>query len=329
MRVLVTGGAGYIGSVTAAHLIELGHEVEILDNFSTGHRQALPANAVLHEGDLADGDFLDAVFASTFDAVVHFAAFSLVPESIADPLRYWRNNVGGTLALIARVAAGGAGRFVFSSSAAVYGNPRTELLDESAPLLPINPYGRTKLAMEWALADAAENTSAGHAFSAVALRYFNAAGATARLGEHHEPETHLLPRLLRSLTDPAVSFRIHGDDYPTPDGTCIRDYIHVADLATAHAAALEWATESGFKAINLGTGAGLSVRQIVDTAAALTGRTVEAPVEERRPGDPARLVAANDLARRLLGWQPVRSDIQTILNDAWSWHQRNPVGYPD
>ena len=323
MRVLVTGGAGYIGSVTAALLLAEGLEIEVLDNLSTGHRQAVPSGLRLHQGDLADPDFLDQVFQRPFDAVVHFAAFSLVAESVSDPLKYYRNNIIGTLRLVERVAAGGARRFVFSSSAAVYGEAEEDPITESAPQRPINPYGRTKLAMEWALADAAR--SAG--FAAVALRYFNAAGAVGELGEDHEPESHLIPRLLRSLLEPELSFTIFGADYPTPDGTCIRDYIHVADLAAAHLAALRWADDPGFTAINLGTGSGLSVAEIVDAAATVTGRDLAPPIVARRAGDPARLVASNERARQLLGWQPTRSDVQSILSDAWRWHQAHPQGY--
>ncbi len=325
MRILVTGGAGYIGSVTARLLGGRGHEVEVLDDFSTGHRAALPPGAPLHEGNLLDGAFLDRVFARPFDAVVHFAAFSLVAESMTDPLKYYRNNVGGTLNLVERVAAGGAARFVFSSSAAVYGEPPTVPIPEDAPTRPVNPYGRTKLAMEGALSDAA----AAAGFAAVALRYFNAAGAEGGLGEDHEPETHLIPRLLRSVIDPDVSFRIFGDDYDTPDGTCIRDYIHVSDLAEAHALAIEWAGAPGFSAFNLGTGTGRSVREIVDAAAAVCGRTLAPPVEPRRAGDPARLVAAGDAARAELGWIPRRSGVDSILADAWRWHGEHPDGYGD
>jgi UDP-glucose 4-epimerase len=325
MRILVTGGAGYIGSVTAAHLLERGHSVEILDNLVTGHRAALPAAAPFHEGDLLDEAFLQRVFRDPFDAVIHFAAFSLVPESADVPVRYWRNNVAGTCALLAYVARGGARRFVLSSSAAVYGEPGLDPIPEEAPTTPINPYGRTKLAMEWALADA----SRAHGLAAVALRYFNAAGAWKGLGEDHEPETHLIPRLLRSLFDPTLRFAIYGDDYPTRDGTCVRDYIHVRDLATAHAAAVEWAEAPGFSAINLGTGHGWSVREIVDAAAQVTGRTLEPPVEPRRGGDPARLVASVGRARSWLGWRAERSDPATVLADAWRWHSTHSSGYPD
>jgi len=324
MRVLVTGGAGYIGSVTAALLLEQGHEVEILDDLSTGHRTAVPDEAVLHAGSLHDPAHLDTVFARPFDAVMHFAAFSLVGESVRDPLKYWRNNVGGTLALLERIARGGAARFVFSSTAAVYGEPETVPITEDAALEPVNPYGRTKLAMERALADVADATG----LAAVALRYFNAAGAWDGRGEDHDPETHLIPRLLRSLLVDEETIAVFGDDYPTPDGTCIRDYIHVRDLAEAHVLALAWAEQPGFQAINLGTGNGQSVQEIVNAAARVTGLTVQPPVQPRRPGDPARLVAANDRAQSLLGWLPRRSDVDALLADAWTWHRDNPAGYP-
>ena len=256
--------------------------------------------------------------------MVHFAAFSIVPESMADPLRYYRNNVSGTLSLLERVVAGGARRFVFSSSAAVYGEPEEIPIPERAPLLPVNPYGRTKLAMEWALADAA----AAGGFAAVALRYFNAAGAVGELGEDHRPESHLIPRLLQSVLDPSADFRIFGEDYATPDGTCIRDYVHVADLAKAHVQALAWAEQPGFAAFNLGTARGHSVREIVTQASQVTGRDLDPPPGERRRGDPARLVASNALARRVLGWEPARSDLPTLLADAWQWHRTHPRGYP-
>jgi UDP-glucose 4-epimerase len=324
MRILITGGAGYIGSVTADLLCGQGHEIVVLDDLSTGHRPALPAGAAFIEGRLHDAALLDRVFARSYDAVVHFAAFSLVGESMRDPLKYWHNNVTGTLALLHRVSRGGARRFVFSSSAAVYGEPEKMPIDEDAGLQPVNPYGKTKLAMELALADAA----CASGFAAVALRYFNAAGAWQNLGEDHDPETHLIPRLLRSLLVPGATFAVFGDDYPTPDGTCIRDYVHVRDLAEAHALALLWAERPGLTSLNLGTGEGQSVREIIAAARRVTGRDVDPPVQPRRPGDPARLVAANERARELLGWRPRRSDVDTLLADAWAWHSAHPDGYP-
>ncbi len=323
MKVLVTGGAGYIGSVTTRVLLARGHEVEILDDFSTGHREALPPGVPLHEGSLLDAGFVDRVLAAPVDAVLHFAAFSLVGESAVRPLKYYRNNVGGSVNLLDAAARVGVGRFVFSSTAAVYGEPDEMPITEHAPTRPVNPYGHTKLAIEWALAD----TAAAAGFPAVALRYFNACGATVELGEDHEPETHLIPRLLRSLLDPAAGFAVFGDDYPTPDGTCIRDYVHVTDLAEAHALALEADARPGLSVYNLGSETGASVREILAAAAAATGLPVEPRIEPRRPGDPARLVAGNARARRDLGWRPCRSDLPTILQDAWDWHRRHPRGY--
>jgi len=323
MRVLVTGGAGYIGSVTARGLAARGHEVEILDDFSTGHRAALPTDAPLHEGTLLDGAFLAGVFARPFDAVLHFAAFSLVGESVAEPLKYYRNNVAGSAQLLAAVTAAGVPRFIFSSSAAVYGEPDLDPIPEDAPTVPVNPYGRTKLAMEWMLADAAATSG----IAAVALRYFNACGAAGDLGECHVPETHLIPRLLQSLDDPGLEFAVYGDDYPTPDGTCIRDYIHVSDLADAHVLALEWAERPGLTVMNLGTETGRSVHEVVAAAARVTGRDIAPPVAPKRAGDPPRLVAASERARRLLGWRPSRSDLETILRDAWAWQKAHPEGY--
>ncbi len=324
MRVLVTGGAGYIGSATVQALLAKGHDVEILDNFSTGHRKAL-ADVPLHAGTLQDESFVSSVFATPFDAVIHFAAFSLVGESVTDPFKYYQNNVAGSLNLIKSVADGGAKRFVFSSTAAVYGEPDTMPIIESTPTVPVNPYGRTKLAIEYCLGDAASAVG----FPAVALRYFNAAGAVPGLGEDHEPETHLIPRLLRSLIDENVSFKIFGNDYDTPDGTCIRDYIHIADLAAAHIKAIEAIDENGLTQINLGTGHGQSVQKIIECASRITGREISPAIASRRAGDPPRLVAANDKAKSVLGWMPENSDLDSIIADAWNWHSNNPDGYND
>ena len=325
MRVLVTGGAGYIGSVTAQALVDRGHDVEILDDFSTGHRAALLPGTRLHEGSLLDDAFLDGVFKHTFDAVLHFAAFSLVGESVEHPERYHRNNVIGSTRLLDAVSRSTVSRFIFSSSAAVYGEPDTLPLTEASATVPNNPYGQTKLTMEGLLRDAA----AALGLRAVALRYFNACGATATLGEDHTPETHLIPCLLRSLLEPDRRFAIYGDDYATPDGTCIRDYIHVSDLADAHVLALEWADTPGLTVMNLGTETGNSVREVVDTAAAVTGLDIDPEVSPRRPGDPSRLVAGAGRARKRLGWAPSRCDLATIIGDAWRWHQAHPHGYED
>lgn len=325
MRVLVTGGAGYIGSVTARTLSARGHEVEIVDDFSTGHRAALLPGARLHEGSLLDGRFLAGVFERSFDAVVHFAAFSLVGESVAHPRRYIRNNVTGGALLVDAVVAAGVPDFIFSSSAAVYGEPTADLLTEETPTAPVNPYGHTKLAIEALLSAAAESCG----LRAQALRYFNACGADGDLGEDHEPETHLIPSLLRAQLEPDRDFTIFGDDYPTPDGTCIRDYIHVSDLADAHARALEWEAPRGLTVMNLGTETGCSVREVVDAAARVVGRPLDPVVAPRRPGDPPRLVAGAGRARSRLGWIPSRSRLETILGDAWRWHLEHPRGYGD
>jgi UDP-glucose 4-epimerase len=325
MKVLITGGAGYIGSVTVRRLLRDGHEVEILDNLSTGHAKALAPDIPFHQGSLLDADFLAQVFAGSFEAVIHFAAFSLVGESMADPLKYWRNNVGGSIGLLKAVAEAKVERFVFSSTAAVYGEPTEIPIVEDTILAPVNPYGETKLAMERALAASAEQSG----LSAVALRYFNACGADDDLGEDHEPETHLIPRLLRSILDPDIDFKIFGDDYPTPDGTCIRDYIHVRDLAEAHALALEWADHSGLVSMNLGTESGLSVREVVDAAARISGQPLQPDIAPRRAGDPARLIASSERARSELGWAPQSSNLETIVRHAWEWHRRHPLGYND
>ncbi len=325
MRVLVTGGAGYIGSVTARVLSDRGHEVEILDNFSTGHREAVLPGARLHEGSLLDDIFLAGVFERAFDAVLHFAAFSLIGESVADPERYYHNNVTGSAQLLKAVSGTGVARFIFSSSAAVYGESDTPHLTEASPTAPVNPYGQTKLTMEGLLRTAAETLD----MRAVALRYFNACGAMGELGEDHTPETHLIPCLLRSLLEPDASFSIYGDDYPTPDGTCIRDYIHVVDLAEAHVLALEGVDRPGLEILNLGTETGSSVREVIDTTAVVTGLDIDPLVAPRRSGDPSRLVAGSELARERLGWRPGRSDLTTIIGDAWAWHRAHPRGYAD
>lgn len=322
MRVLVTGGAGYIGSVTAQALAARGHEVEILDDFSTGHRAAVLPGATLHEGSLLDGELLGRVLDRAFDAVMHFAAFSLVGESVADPLRYYRNNVSGSASLLGAVTAARVPRFIFSSSAAVYGEPDVDLIPEDAPTVPVNPYGRTKLAMEWMLDDAA----AASGFSAVALRYFNACGATERFGEDHEPEMHLVPIVLQAALGKRDKVFIYGDDYDTPDGTCLRDYIHIIDLAQAHLRALERGVSGAF---NLGNGKGYSVREVIEAAREVTGKPIPTATAPRRPGDPDQLVAAADKAATTLEWRPSLTDLRVIIESAWRWHQAHPDGYGD
>lgn len=322
MRVLVTGGAGYIGSTTAAALLARDHEVVVLDDLSTGHRAALPAGAQFVEGALEDAALLRRALDGVV-AVVHFAARSLVGESVREPRAYFRANVGGTLALLEGMAAAGVSRLVFSSTAAVYGDPGVEIIDEGCAIAPVNPYGHSKAMVERVLAE--EARAAG--LSTVALRYFNAAGADGPRGEDHEPETHLLPRLCAHLLGRLEDFEVYGDDYPTPDGTAIRDYIHVLDLADAHALALERLGEPGFDALNLGTGRGASVREVVEVASRVSGRPLELRPGPRREGDPVRLVASRERASRRLGWEPGRSSLERILGDAWAWHQAHPEGY--
>jgi UDP-glucose 4-epimerase len=317
MRVLVTGGAGYIGSVIAAHLLECGHDVVVVDNLSRGHRDAVPEGVPFIETDLADTSALCRAFATRrIDAVVHLAAFALVGESMNDPGRYYRNNVGGGLSLLDAMASSGVSQLVFSSSCAVYGEPGKLPIDESVPTAPTSPYGETKLAFERAMSW--WRRACGLRF--VSLRYFNAAGATSRHAERHDPETHLIPLVLQAAAGLQPHVTIFGTDYPTPDGTCVRDYIHVSDLARAHLLALD-ALASGKShgdVYNLGCGgAGHSVRTVISVAREVTGR--EIPVKEgpRRPGDPAVLVASSDRAARELGWAPKLEDLHVIVRSAW------------
>jgi UDP-glucose 4-epimerase len=319
MRVLVAGGAGYIGSHMCKMLAEHGHEVLVCDNLSTGHRAAVQWGELV-QCSLSDAATLDPILSRRrFDAVMHFAANSLVAESVSSPLGYYRNNVAETIALLEIMRRHGVDRFVFSSTAAVYGQPRQNLIDEQHPGNPINPYGRTKLMVEHILSDLA----AAHPFRAVSLRYFNAAGAdsTGLIGEAHEPETHLIPRILRMAAGEPIDVRVYGADYPTPDGTCIRDYVHVNDLCTAHLHALEFLERNpGFHTFNLGNGRGYSVRQVIDAAERVIGRKMVIPEFERRPGDPIVLVASSEKANRLLHWAPRQPDINTIVESAWKWH---------
>ena len=317
MKVLVTGGAGYIGSHTAKRLAEHGHVPITFDNLSTGHR-ALVRFGPLVEGDVTDPAALDAAIAAHRpEAIVHFAALSQVGESMHRPELYFRNNVGGTVALVEAALRGGIGTFVFSSTAATYGIPASVPILETQPVLPINPYGESKLACEMLLRSA----SAAHGLSCTALRYFNAAGADpgGLIGEAHDPETHAIPLLLMAAAGKRAGFSIFGDDYGTPDGTCIRDYLHVTDLAEAHVRALTLSGPARFEAINLGTGAGNSVRELVAAARAVTGRDFPVELRPRRPGDPPSLVANADKARDLLGWQAEHSALDHIMQTAWDW----------
>ncbi|MDD5557621.1 MAG: UDP-glucose 4-epimerase GalE [bacterium] len=321
MRVFVTGGAGYIGSVTAAELIGRGHEVVVYDNLEKGHREAVPAGATLVVGDLADGGRVEeALRRQGAEAVIHFAGYSLVGESVAHPGRYFRNNVGNGLNLLGAMRRAGTSRIIFSSTAAVYGSPRAVPITEEEPAAPINPYGESKRFFETALS----RFHAAYGWDCVSLRYFNAAGATAALGEDHDPETHLIPIVLRAALDGRGGVDVFGDDYDTPDGTCVRDYIHVTDLAAAHVLALEC---GGDRAYNVGVGRGYSVLEVIEAARRVTGARIEARAAPRRPGDPPALVASAERIRRELGWSPRRDGIEGIVESAWRWMREHPGGY--
>jgi UDP-glucose 4-epimerase len=320
--ILVVGGAGYIGSHMVLDLLQAGQEVVVLDNLSRGYRDLLSGGTFV-EGDLGDARLLDRVFSQyRIAAVMHFAAYSLVGESVTRPLDYYRNNVAKTVELLVAMARHRVRCFIFSSTAAVYGEPRAmEPLRENDPCQPANPYGATKLAVERMLAD---NAAAGD-FRYVSLRYFNAAGAdpSARLGECHDPETHLIPLVLKVATEERQNIQIYGTDYPTPDGTCIRDYVHVNDLTQAHLLALEYLLKGGDSAIyNLGNSTGHSVREVIDTARRITRHAVPTMETGRRPGDPAFLVADSSRIRRELGWKPHYESLETIIETAWNWHRR-------
>lgn len=321
--VLVCGGAGYIGSHMVRLLVDAGYRVVVLDNLSTGHREAL-GDVRLVVGDIGDPAALDGLLASThFDAVMHFCASSLVGESVRRPLRYYQNNVAATLTLLESMLRHGVHQIVFSSTAAIFGEPVSELIAENHPTRPINPYGRSKLMVERMLTDIAETSD----LRAVSLRYFNAAGASLSggIGESHQPETHLIPNVLKSLALNGAKLRIFGCDYPTRDGTCVRDYVHVDDLARAHLAAVEFMeVERGHHAFNLGNGEGFSVLEVIRAAEQVTGRNAPYEIADRRPGDPARLVASSAQARSVLGWTPEISEIEKIVNSAWTWH-RDPA----
>ena len=319
--ILVTGGAGYVGAHGCKALAEAGYLPVVYDNLVYGHEEAVRWGP-FEQGDIADRARLDAVFESHRPvAVMHFAAFAYVGESVTDPGKYYRNNVGGTLALMEAMVAHGVDKMVFSSTCATYGEPRTVPITEDEPQQPINPYGKSKLVVEQMLAD----FEVAHGLRSVSLRYFNAAGASpeGEIGERHDPETHLIPLALDAAAGKGPPLTVFGEDYPTADGTCIRDYIHVGDLADAHVKALDYLAGGGAtRAFNLGTGAGVSVREILDSVERLTGRKVPHTIGPRRPGDPPALVADPSRARSDLGWQPRLSDIDTIIATAWEWYQR-------
>jgi UDP-glucose 4-epimerase len=323
LNVLVCGGAGYIGSHACRWLARQGHSVTVLDNLSTGHVAAVQWGELLR-ADLREPTQVDAAFSGRgFDAVMHFAASSLVGESVEKPLEYYCNNVVGSLNLLQAMQVHGVRRLVFSSTAAVFGIPRDERIAEDHPLAPINPYGASKAMVERLIAD----SSAAWGLRAVALRYFNAAGATpsGELGEKHTPETHLIPNVLQACRGAAAKLQVFGDDWPTPDGTCVRDFVHVDDLAQAHALALAWMDQNaGFNAFNLGNGRGFSVREVISAAEAVVGRPVPFAVAPRRAGDPAMLVASGELAKAVLGWAPCYVSLPEIVETAWNWH-RSPA----
>lgn len=324
MKVLVVGGAGYIGAHMVDALVQAGHEVATLDNLSTGHREAVLGGDII-EGDLADCDGLRTLFhLRRFDAVMHFAASALVGESVAKPALYYRNNVSNTLNLLEAMVEAGVKNFVFSSTAAVFGEPESLPIDEAHPKRPINPYGRTKRMVEEMLGD----FDAAYGLRSVSLRYFNAAGAdpAARIGELHDPETHLIPLVLQAASGRRACVRVFGRDYDTRDGTCVRDYIHVLDLCQAHLLALDHLRRGGEStALNLGNGDGYSVQEVIDVARRVSGRPIRVEDADRRPGDPARLVADASAARRVLGWAPRFGDLETIVGHAWNW-ERSQAG---
>jgi UDP-glucose 4-epimerase len=314
-RVLVTGGAGYIGAVVTAHLLEAGYRVTVLDDLSTGHRRGVPAGAEFVEGRVHEtaAKVLDPSYA----AVLHFAAYSQVGESVARPEKYWNNNVVGSHLLLDAMREAGVRRLVFSSTAAVYGEPERVPIPETAAAAPTSPYGATKLAVDHMIS--AE--SAAHGLAAVSLRYFNVAGSYQGFGERHDPESHLIPLVLKAALGDRPNIAVYGDDYPTADGTCVRDYIHVADLAEAHLLALRAAAPGEHLICNLGNGNGFSVRQVIDAARRVTGRPIPEVAATRRPGDPASLVAGAARAAEALGWRPRRAGLETMIEDAWQFAQ--------
>jgi UDP-glucose 4-epimerase len=326
MRVLVTGGAGYIGSVVTEELVKDGHETIVYDSLYKGHRGAVVAGAQFVEADLMDGETLRRTFKEQrTEAVIHMAADSLVGESVQNPAKYYRNNVGAGLALLDAMRDCGVARLVFSSTAATYGEPAKQPIEESDPTNPTNPYGETKLTFEHAL----KWYEQAHALRYASLRYFNAAGATAHCGEWHDPETHLIPILLQAANGTRAQVEIYGDDYPTRDGTCVRDYIHVVDLARAHILALDILHERS-AIYNLGCGGdGYTVKEVIDVAREVTGREIPVRVGARRAGDPALLVASSAKIKRELGWSPQFQDLRLIIESAWRWLQAHPQGYEE
>jgi UDP-glucose 4-epimerase len=327
MAILVTGGAGYIGSVVAEVLHARGKQVVVLDNLSRGHADAVPAGIGFYAGDVGDRELIARIARDhDLDACLHFAAFAYVGESVTEPARYFENNVQQGIALIDQLRLAGVCRIVFSSSCATYGEPDRVPITEDHPLNPASPYGHTKLIIERLL----QSYDQAYGVKFVALRYFNAAGATRNLGEDHDPEPHLIPNVLAVARGLSPYVRVFGSDYPTPDGTAVRDYIHVADLATAHVLALDYLRNDGASvSLNLGNGAGFSVLEVIEAARRVTTCEIESKFEARRPGDPAQLVADASRACSLLGWRPTQSDLHNIIESAWQWHLAHPKGYDE
>ena len=326
MKVLVTGGAGYVGSHCVRALCDADHDVVVYDSLAAGHQEAVDRRATLIVGDLADTALVDGTLSERrFDAVMHFAALLDVNESVREPLRYYLNNIANSVKLLEVMCAHEVKKIVFSSSCATYGIPAAVPITEDMPQHPINPYGRTKLAIEWALRDSVRAWKLG----ATALRYFNAAGAAAdgSLGEAHDPETHLIPIVLGVALGQREEVKIFGLDYPTGDGTCVRDYVHVEDLASVHRVALETQAEGQFRCYNLGTGVGVSVKELIDAAREVTGHEIPASPAPRREGDPAELYADPTKAVAELGWQPRYTDVRETIETAWRWHSNHPQGY--
>jgi len=324
-RILVTGGAGYIGSVVVAQLLERGYEAIVFDDLSRGHRAALPASARLIVGDIADRALLDRIFTEFQpQAVMHFAAFIEAGESMQRPEKYFRNNTANALTLLETLLAHGLQRFVFSSTAALYGTPEKTPIEESTPLQPSNAYGESKLLVEQMLTW----LHSVHGLRYACLRYFNAAGAAGDQGEDHRPESHLIPIALQVALGARKDVAIFGADYPTPDGTCVRDYVHVSDLAAAHLLVLEALKEKKQLIYNLGNGRGFSVREVIDTVRKVTGHAIPAQESPRRPGDAAVLVASSEKIKRELGWKPEYTDLESIVGSAWNWRKAHPTGYP-
>jgi len=323
MKILVVGGAGYIGSVCAELLLDEGHSVSIFDNLSEGHRAAIDSRAQFTEGDLQDRPLVEKTLSKQKpDAVMHFAANALVGESMQNPSKYFRNNVANGLNLLDAMVAGGVGKIIFSSTCAIFGPPEKLPIEETTPKQPINPYGESKLTFEKIL----RWYDQIHGVKFVSLRYFNAAGASANFGEDHRCETHLIPNVLKVALGEKANVEIFGTDYETPDGTCIRDYIHIIDLARAHILALG-SSKSEF--YNLGTGGGASVREVIDSCRKITGRKIDVVEKPRRPGDPPRLIATSEKIKRELGWKPQFQSLDKIIESAWKWHQKFPRGYGD